>query len=1675
METTIKLYTYVDGVNDTPFPSVEHQIITGAFTYNASRMSGAPTISFDAFYPTCLDDVWTKNVYAEFNGEKYFISKIPTSSYDNTAITYKHSVELVSERVALENVYFYDVVSTLIDDKPVSNSSIVNFSGDIHQFVARLNHSLVYAKLQTVDENGNYVSGYRVVVDEDVESEEHFMSFEDEFFANVLQEIYNVYEIPYYFVGKDIHIGHNAPEIDEVFAYGSEDALLSISKTNANFRVVTRATGEGSEENIPFYYPNQTPLGDVSLDTISGSTVASIKDVDKFGGSGLLDKTLTYMGAKPVESIQNNAYVTTNDGEGKYDIEGNNLLSLDRNEKINIDKGFTLCAHIKNISDSQEKKKIHLNWQWENTANMTNYSALNGAVEFLPTSIMVSKNGGEFIAIQNYEVLSFETKIPYWWYRFTYDTQTAYRFVEVSNIEKEFTLAKGVVVPLDLDPNVEYKVFVHGVLTVRGFLPTYSQTLQSRPRVDDSYMNYHTLFHLTTNITLETNKQDILYGWVDENEKQYDLEKYGIVLSQEPSVGDSFKVNLVHRWDVQKRLMPSIYRESNEQERFYNAISGAYTDDLGNEIVFANTYSDSNRKEQIVEFSDIKPTIEEMTNGSNERIDMFLEFAYDENDNDDTEEIDGSLVYKHPYFFGKLRKFDGDNGFNLFDHAIENGEMTIEMTSGSCGACKFVIAVDEELEKNTVQVDENGDLLRDENGNVRCGRENYQTAEVPQDRQQDTKNYEVWVALRKDVDTFGVIMPHTGLIEGTDVETTAKYRPKSVKEDVANGSDGSGADTFVITNIHLPHGYITNAEKKLEKEVIKYLVENNDEKFNFAIKFSRIYLAENPDVLTLLNENTKLHINYNNNVYDLYVSSYSYKMSDNEALPEITVELTDTLSIRQNAIQKAVSSVESKIMNSIGSGTGFASWQSLTPFFLQKNRPDVAEKKITFREGVEFGEYNSGALGTGGAIGVDGNGNTVAELDFLTIRKKATFKEITIQELKNVGGELVLSPAAMECSSVTELEDVYRCYFEKQSATGEQINNEFEVGDQARCQVFNMAGSRYYWRLVVAVGEDYIDLSKEDCDANSDAPLSGDKITSLGNRTVKERQAAIILSAYSNNAPSMTQYAGIDGFTLEGKMVTKFSNGDNVITGKMTILPNSTGAANLADLEIGASNMIRNSGFTGDYVSKELDDDVVLEAATQLYSDPLDHWEALGRVVVQDSEESQSGKEVVLAKSSISQQLENRVIANENYVLSFKAKGSIINYRVGGVFKTIALTEQYEKYIEHIVPIEENDALFISGGCTLCDLKLERGTIATDWAVSPLDNNKELSEVQSMHYLKKAISEGNTEIVGGLVLSNIIKVGEHDDGEFKRETGGMSGYWSNDNDVAFWAGGSMSKAIKTAQLYKNDASYQPTQAELTEMAKFVVTHGGRAILNDIILRGYIYAQGGNFGNLKIGKWTNACGIEDDYVSIYSERETQRYETDNKTHYYKDVVKIDENAIAFESTHNTDVGCIRGNSIVIDASHDFDNENNALIFAEVGNDNDVKAIKVFGDVVVSGVIENYNNVIYHTNLTQLKISQSGVKVLVSDNAYDQYSLRFTNDGASVEFYLMAGKTLTIDGGQYNKLYYDGTLGSIIYSDDYDVLRIPQQNQNLFIKATYFNKLDGYTTDTHGYFITITKNV
>ena len=110
MEKLLKLYTYVDGTNDTPFLNADEQVVIGSFTYTANRMAGAPSISATIKHRLCLDNLWSEKVYAEFNGEKYFVRNTPSSSKGNDDTRYEHDLELLSERDVLNHIYFIDAV-----------------------------------------------------------------------------------------------------------------------------------------------------------------------------------------------------------------------------------------------------------------------------------------------------------------------------------------------------------------------------------------------------------------------------------------------------------------------------------------------------------------------------------------------------------------------------------------------------------------------------------------------------------------------------------------------------------------------------------------------------------------------------------------------------------------------------------------------------------------------------------------------------------------------------------------------------------------------------------------------------------------------------------------------------------------------------------------------------------------------------------------------------------------------------------------------------------------------------------------------------------------------------------------------------------------------------------------------------------------------------------------------------------------------------------------------------------------------------------------------------------------------------------------------------------------------------------------------------------------------------
>jgi hypothetical protein len=315
----------------------------------------------------------------------------------------------------------------------------------------------------------------------------------------------------------------------------------------------------------------------------------------------------------------------------------------------------------------------------------------------------------------------------------------------------------------------------------------------------------------------------------------------------------------------------------------------------------------------------------------------------------------------------------------------------------------------------------------------------------------------------------------------------------------------------------------------------------------------------------------------------------------------------------------------------------------------------------------------------------------------------------------------------------------------------------------------------------------------------------------------------------------------VSGSTFpDGSNVEQFINDTN---------SNIDGLQNTIEtLDTGNENLLLNTGFTGDFTDESVRSDDDVSDDTQMYSRQLKHWE-YQNVEVVPTANSASGYGVRLSSGSLSQVLTKPMTNGTWYCISFKASGSSVAVSLGGYQQVVTLTDSVKRYIVKMACEDANVNTFTLSGATglFMEVQVTEGRIPnTDWLPSPQDNDKSLAYYQNLSYLMSAITNASTTILGGLILSQMLRVGNYRDGVMTEETGGMSGLYMNGNSPFLWGGGDMDKAFYTINKYAQNPAYQPTDDEVAQMAKFVVTHGGRAILNDIILRGYIYALGGVF-------------------------------------------------------------------------------------------------------------------------------------------------------------------------------------------------------------------------------------
>lgn len=199
---------------------------------------------------------------------------------------------------------------------------------------------------------------------------------------------------------------------------------------------------------------------------------------------------------------------------------------------------------------------------------------------------------------------------------------------------------------------------------------------------------------------------------------------------------------------------------------------------------------------------------------------------------------------------------------------------------------------------------------------------------------------------------------------------------------------------------------------------------------------------------------------------------------------------------------------------------------------------DTADGRITFTKGIQAGEtFRSGWDGQGASL-YPYNSKWNLELDNLFVRGNMTVNELTINEIKAVGGDILVSLADMKCTEVQRLDDCYRCFFDNGNGTK---YNQFYKNDMAICQKFDGNNVKRYWRKVNGTGENYIDLSLDVCEAGSAIPEVGDNILQLGhmieadseyNAQMDSRRNAIFISTKGENAPRIAFYKNIDEFTL---------------------------------------------------------------------------------------------------------------------------------------------------------------------------------------------------------------------------------------------------------------------------------------------------------------------------------------------------------------------------------------------------------------------------------------------------------------------------------------------------------------------------------------------------------------
>jgi hypothetical protein len=399
-------------------------------------------------------------------------------------------------------------------------------------------------------------------------------------------------------------------------------------------------------------------------------------------------------------------------------------------------------------------------------------------------------------------------------------------------------------------------------------------------------------------------------------------------------------------------------------------------------------------------------------------------------------------------------------------------------------------------------------------------------------------------------------------------------------------------DKYIPWNFAMPQEYITAAEQAYKQAVDDFLNTYSFDPNKYTGTTDRNYIEKNNTPLRI-GWNVRLlseqYFGSTGGYKDTRITKVQRKLND---LCQATITCSDEVgsgwkssvdnslnSLRYEVARQAEQYVYD-VIRSFDEKTPsdkniFSALKSLKTH-LRKDAPDRTEFLMKLLGGIispflTSPDFVTGMMGAGMSFYSDENGDSVGWIDKFYVRKKAIFQLLSIMETELAGASFMFNASGAR-ATITKVERidavpffysdgsakyysdgsrayvqpsahgaVYRCYF--LANDGEKaIENRFRVGNLVRSQTFNIksgvyenVSNHYWWRLVTAVGDNWIEVSVNHCDEGSDIPKEGDVVVQLGDISDTDFQSAIVLSAYGDGAPYLTFYQEINSYSLSGK------------------------------------------------------------------------------------------------------------------------------------------------------------------------------------------------------------------------------------------------------------------------------------------------------------------------------------------------------------------------------------------------------------------------------------------------------------------------------------------------------------------------------------------------------------